>query len=55
MIVQGVIYGMATLRVIKSHYIQVVNKSDADQKEVKALLGTKRADVRVTMKVEKPV
>jgi predicted TIM-barrel fold metal-dependent hydrolase len=43
------------LGVIKSRYIEVTNKSDADRKEVKALLETKSADVRITTKVDKCV
>jgi hypothetical protein len=44
---------MRALGVIKSRCIEAANKSDADQKEVKAMLETKRADVRTTGKVEK--
>ena len=44
---------MAALEVVESRYVEVANKSDADRKEVKALLETKSADVRITAKVEK--
>jgi len=50
---RGAIRVVAALEVIKSRYVEVANKSDADRKEVKALLETKSADVRITAKVEK--
>jgi hypothetical protein len=50
---RGAIRVVAALGVIKSRCIEAANKSDADRKEVKALLETKSADVRTTAKVEK--
>ena len=51
---RGAIYAVAALGVIKSRYIKVTNKTDADRKEDKALLETKSGDVRITAaKVEK--
>jgi hypothetical protein len=44
---------VTALGVIKGRYIEVANKSDADQKEVKTLLETKSADVRIRAKIEK--
>jgi hypothetical protein len=39
--------------VIKGRYVAVANKSDADRKEIKALLETKNEDVRIGAKIEK--
>ena len=50
---RGAIRAVAALGVVKSPYVKAANKSDADRKEVKALLETKSADVRITAKVEK--
>jgi hypothetical protein len=44
---------VAALGVIKGRYVAVANKSDADRKEIKALLETKNKDVRIGAKIEK--
>jgi DNA-directed RNA polymerase alpha subunit len=50
---RGAIRVVTALGVIKDGYIEVANKSDADRKEVKTLLETKSADVRIRVKIEK--